>query len=419
MKLEKLRLLLKTAEKITREQSLEKLLVMLSDLAKEILEVDRCSLFLADPSKKTLWTIFAHGVDRIEVPWDSGIVGAVFLSGRPEIVNDAYSDSRFNKEVDKKTGYRTRNILAVPLFDKKGNILGVFQAINKLDGNFTYDDLEVFTLIGGYAASAIENFNLYSELKSAYRETVFKLSHAIEYKDKETKNHVLRTGIYAREIAKQLGVSEDECEVIFLAVQMHDVGKIGIPDRILLKPGPLTNEEWKIMREHPIIGYEILKGSESKILKVASIVALEHHEKLDGSGYPYGKKEDEISFYGKLAAVVDIFDAVTSKRPYRRREWTEEEVRSFFEAEVREGRLDRDIVKVLLENITNFLRIKRKLPTHWMKGHWPFSFRGWSFRPCLRCSTFQFVSPCRIIISRVMFTPSVVRASSVHGAIPD
>jgi HD-GYP domain-containing protein (c-di-GMP phosphodiesterase class II) len=362
MKLEKLRLLLKTAEKITREQSLEKLLVMLSDLAKEILEVDRCSLFLADPSKKTLWTIFAHGVDRIEVPWDSGIVGAVFLSGRPEIVNDAYSDSRFNKEVDKKTGYRTRNILAVPLFDKKGNILGVFQAINKLDGNFTYDDLEVFTLIGGYAASAIENFNLYSELKSAYRETVFKLSHAIEYKDKETKNHVLRTGIYAREIAKQLGVSEDECEVIFLAVQMHDVGKIGIPDRILLKPGPLTDEEWKIMREHPIIGYEILKGSESKILKVASIVALEHHEKLDGSGYPYGKKEDEISFYGKLAAVVDIFDAVTSKRPYRRREWTEEEVRSFFEAEVREGRLDRDIVKVLLENITNFLRIKRKLP---------------------------------------------------------
>ena len=358
---EKLKLLLQAAERITREQSLNTLLMILSDLAREILDVDRCSLFLADKNKKTLWTIVAHGVDKIEVPWDKGIVGSVFHRGVAEIVPDAYSDPRFNKEVDKKTGYRTRNILAVPLYNKKGEVIGVFQAINKLTGNFSQEDIEILTLLGGYAASAIENFQLYAELKKAHKEAIFRLSYAAEYKDKETKNHILRTGIFAREIVKEMGFSDEECEIIFLAVQMHDIGKIGIPDKILLKPGPLTSEEWEIMKKHTIIGYNILKDSNSKMLQVAALVALEHHEKMDGSGYPYGKVGEQISFYGRLAAVVDIFDALTSKRPYKK-PWPIDQVVALFRHEVQSGRLDGEIVEILLKKVDDFLEIKRNFP---------------------------------------------------------
>ncbi|HHJ63913.1 MAG TPA: GAF domain-containing protein, partial [Aquifex aeolicus] len=124
----RLKLLLSSAERISREQDVDRLLVMLSDLACEVLEVDRCSLFLLDREKGELWTKVAHGVDEIRVPADRGVVGWVAQKGESLIVNDAYADSRFNPEVDRETGYRTRNILAIPLFDKKGNILGVFQA---------------------------------------------------------------------------------------------------------------------------------------------------------------------------------------------------------------------------------------------------------------------------------------------------
>jgi len=357
----KLKILLEAAERITRETSLNALLLLLSDLAKEILDVDRCSLFLANRKKKTLWTIVAHGVDRIEVPWDRGIVGSVFHKRAAEIVPNAYADPRFNKEVDRRTGYRTKNILAVPLFNKKGEVIGVFQAINKLKGGFTREDEEILTLLGGYAASSIENFQLYEELKEAHKEAIFRLSYAAEYKDKETKNHILRTGIFAREIAKELGFDDEECEIIFLAVQMHDIGKIGIPDRILLKPGPLTTEEWEIMKKHTVIGYNILKGSNSKMLQIAALVALEHHEKMDGSGYPYGKVGEQISFYGRLAAVVDIFDALTSKRPYKEL-WSIDQVVKLFEHEVENGRLDGEIVKVLLEKVDDFMEIKKLFP---------------------------------------------------------
>ncbi|HIC97147.1 MAG TPA: HD domain-containing protein, partial [Aquificaceae bacterium] len=313
----KIRLLLSSAEAISREQDTDRLLLMLSDLARDLLGVDRCSLFLIDRERGELWTRVAHGVEEIRVSADSGIVGWVAREGKSAIVKDAYKDPRFNPEVDTATGYRTHNLIAIPLFDRNGNVLGVFQAVNKLEGEPGDEDVELFTLLGGYASSALENSTMQRKVKEAYREAVMRLSHAAEYKDPETYNHIIRVGLFARLIAEKLGLEEEVCENITLAAPMHDIGKIGIPDAILLKKGKLEEWEWEVMKRHTVIGYEILKDSSSELLQMAALIALDHHERWDGTGYPNRKRGEEISLWGRITSIVDVFDALLSKRPYK------------------------------------------------------------------------------------------------------
>jgi len=356
--LERIRLLLSSAEKISREQDVDRLLLMLSNLAREVLEVDRCSLFLYDHEREELWTKVAHGVEEIRVPSKTGIVGWVAQKGESLVVNDAYADPRFNKEVDRETGYRTRNILAIPLFDKKGNILGVFQAVNKLKNGFTEEDVELFTLLGGYASSAIENSILQAKIKEAYKEAIMRLSHAAEYKDPETYNHIVRVGLFARLMAEKMGFEKELCDSIMLAAPMHDVGKIGIPDAILLKKGRLNDWEWEIMKKHTIIGYEILKDSSSELLQMAAIVALDHHEKWDGSGYPNGKKGEEISIWGRMTAIADVFDALLSKRPYKD-PWPLEKVIDHM-TELKEKQFDPQLIDVFFDNLEEVMEIRER-----------------------------------------------------------
>lgn len=354
----RLKLLLSSAEKISREQDVDRLLIMLSDLACEVLEVDRCSLFLLDRERGELWTKVAHGVDEIRVPADRGVVGWVAQRGESLIVNDAYADSRFNPEVDRETGYRTRNILAIPLFDKKGNILGVFQAVNKLRGGFSSADLELFTLLGGYASSAIENSLLQAKIREAYREAVMRLSHAAEYKDPETYNHIVRVGLYAKLMAEKLGLEREVCENVMIAAPMHDIGKIGIPDAILLKKGKLDDWEWEVMKRHTVIGYEILRGSVSELLQMAALVALDHHERWDGTGYPGGKKGEEISLWGRMTSVADVFDALLSKRPYKE-PWTLERTVEHMR-ELRGRSFDPDLIDIFLDSLDEITEIRER-----------------------------------------------------------
>ncbi|MFZ6772141.1 HD domain-containing phosphohydrolase [Undibacterium sp. SXout7W] len=149
------------------------------------------------------------------------------------------------------------------------------------------------------------------------KEIIHRLSRASEYRDPETGAHILRMAHYSKMIAKNLGLSAKDQELILHAAPMHDVGKMGIPDQILLKPGRLTDEEMTIMKTHAAIGAEILDGSESVLLKAATEIALSHHEKYDGSGYPRGLKGDDIPLFGRIVAVADVFDALTSSRPYK------------------------------------------------------------------------------------------------------
>ena len=148
-------------------------------------------------------------------------------------------------------------------------------------------------------------------------EVIRQLGRAAEYKDNETGTHILRMSAFAKIIAKKIGLDNVRAELIFLSAPMHDIGKIGTPDYILRKEGPLTPEEWEIVKKHPLQGAEIIGNHQSSLLQTARIVALTHHEKFDGTGYPYGIKGYDIPLMGRIVAIADVFDALTSKRPYK------------------------------------------------------------------------------------------------------
>lgn len=156
-----------------------------------------------------------------------------------------------------------------------------------------------------------------AELESTRRQIIHHLGRAAEFKDNETGNHVIRMSHYARLTAQALGLGAANVDLLFHAAPMHDLGKIGIPDHILLKPGKLDEAEWEIMRKHPVMGADILGLDSSALLRAAREVALTHHEKWDGSGYPQQLRGDAIPLFGRIVAVADVFDALTSQRPYK------------------------------------------------------------------------------------------------------
>lgn len=197
------------------------------------------------------------------------------------------------------------------------------------------------------------------ELKEAYLDTINRLVLAAEYKDEDTGDHIIRISKYCVLIAQKLGLSETEVHNIRYASPMHDVGKIGIPDQILLKPGKLTREEFEIIKTHTTIGYKILDNPKSDILKCAQQIAVSHHEKWNGKGYPNGLSGIKTPIAGRIVCLVDVFDALTSSRPYKKPYPVE--VAADIIRKDREQHFDPDVTDIFLNNLDEIIKIKASI----------------------------------------------------------
>jgi putative two-component system response regulator len=197
-----------------------------------------------------------------------------------------------------------------------------------------------------------------SILKKNNLDIIESLATAAEFRDNETGMHIKRMTNYSILIARKIGLSEDQCEVILNTAAMHDLGKIGIPDNILLKPGQLNDDEWKIMKTHPYIGYKILNGIKNDIMNTASIIAYTHHEKWNGEGYPRQLKGKEIPLEGRICAIGDVFDALTSNRVYKPAFPVEKAVNILKEG--RGSHFDPELIDIFLNSIDDVLAIKEK-----------------------------------------------------------
>lgn len=194
------------------------------------------------------------------------------------------------------------------------------------------------------------------ELRKTRLEVINRLGRAAEYRDNETGFHIIRMSKMSQVIALAYGMSEQKADILLHASPMHDIGKIGIPDHVLLKPGKLDSEEWEIMKTHTNIGEKILNGHDSKLLLIATEVAITHHEKWDGSGYPKGLSGDDIPITGRICAIADVFDALTSDRPYKKA-WSIDQTLEL----IKQGRgchFDPDLVDILLEKLDEIIGIK-------------------------------------------------------------
>ena len=184
------------------------------------------------------------------------------------------------------------------------------------------------------------------ELQETRLEVIHRLGLAAEYRDNETGLHIIRMSKVSAELAKAAGLADSQCELILNASPMHDIGKLGIPDSVLLKPGKLNAKEWETMKTHTLIGAEILSGGDTDLLELARLIAITHHEKWDGSGYPNGLKGEEIPLEGRIVALADVFDALTSERPYKEA-WTVEKAIEYI-AEMSGTQFDPDLVTIFI-----------------------------------------------------------------------
>ena len=347
----RLEVLLHLAQNLQTHLELDKLLSTTSEEVARILNADRCSVFLLDEEKNELWSFVAMGIEKgkqIRFPADKGIAGYVATTGEVLNIPDAYQDPRFNPEIDRKTGYRTRNMLTMPLLNKNKEIIGVFQVLNKEDGPFTEKDQELLNALSQIAATAIENSILYEEQVESLNSFVETLSATLDTRDYITAGHSRRVTMYTMAICQRLAMDEDCCEQLRYAGLLHDIGKLGIPESVLFKAGKLSREEYELIKKHPAITRQILGSIHfPRNLKMVPDIAATHHEKLNGKGYPDGLRKDEIPMGGRILALADVFDALTSRRQYRDREPLEK-VWKIIENEIGES-FDPELIEVFLE----------------------------------------------------------------------
>lgn len=350
-KLADLSILLEISKAMILERNLDTLLDLIAKKTREVMTADRISLFIVDHDASELWTHIAQDLEikEIRLPVGRGIAGYVAKSGDIVNIADAYKDPRFDQNSDKKTGYHTKTVLCAPLINHESKIIGVIQVLNKADGIFTKYDEELLVGLCAQAAVAIENASLYKEIELSFKSMLKTMAAALDARDPISAGHSERVAKYAIALARAVGFSEEEIKIIDYAAALHDIGKIGVPDSVLLKPGKLTPEEYNSMKQHAVKTKDILEQVHfARKLRDIPTIASAHHEKLDGSGYPLGLKGVQISKAARILTIADVYDALVSyDRPYKRAMTVDEAIEVLKEG--KDTSFDPDLVDVFIK----------------------------------------------------------------------
>ncbi len=312
--------LLRLVGKINRSLDLREVLHAILEETREVTDSEAGAVFLMDETQEALQFYTVSGgagatLQEYRIPLEKGIAGYVARTGEAVILNDPHRDPRYLRDLEDRTGYITRNLMAIPL-EHKGERIGVAEVLNHRKGPYTSRDLEIFQALGEMAAVAIQNARLYADLERLFRESLRALVAAIDARDPYTAGHSERVSRYAVWMGETLGLSREEQKQLELAALFHDIGKISIPDAVLLKAGRLSEEEYRLIQSHPERGVEILRH----IRQFEPILPAvrHHHERWDGQGYPDGLAGEAIPLFARIIAYVDTYDALTTDRPYRK-----------------------------------------------------------------------------------------------------
>ncbi len=336
-----LRDLLEVGVSLSSETRLDRLLDNVLEKVRKIIDADAGTLYVKEGNKlrfaasqndtlQTRVSAVERGNPLLNMTFPiskKSLSGYAAVTGEILRIRDAYEIKKsepygFDRSFDKKNNYRTRSVLCVPLKDREGQVIGVLQLINNYNKQgkvvpFSEFHVELVRSFASQAAVALTNSQLTEDLLDSYYDTVSRLAVVAEYKDKSTAMHIKRMGMYAQTLSYQLGFSQEDAECLLYAAPMHDIGKVGIPDAVLMKPGKLTAAERKVIETHPQIGAKILEGSKSELIKTSRVIAMTHHEKWNGTGYPQQIKGKKIPLVGRIAALTDVFDALSTSRCYK------------------------------------------------------------------------------------------------------
>ncbi|PKL50182.1 MAG: hypothetical protein CVV42_04120 [Candidatus Riflebacteria bacterium HGW-Riflebacteria-2] len=323
LRMEEMGALLEVGRVVSSTLDLRELLTKIMSTATKVMRCETSTVYLIDEQTHELYFHIVSGdpnvgakLQEIRLPMGTGLAGWCAQNNKPIIVPDTEKDPRFFKGADKKSGFVTRSMICVPM-RLKDKVIGVLQVLNRTGTiPFNDHDLEMLENMANQAVSSIENARLYENIQKVYLSTIEVLATAIDAKDPYTQGHSRRVTQYSVAIAEEMNLPAKEIEDIRYAGLLHDVGKIGIKDSIIRKPGRLTDEEYAIIKKHPAIGAKILRPVDFLADKIPGV--LHHHEYYDGRGYPDHLVGEDIPLAGRIICVADAFDAMTTNRPYRK-----------------------------------------------------------------------------------------------------
>lgn len=306
------------ASDFTSELEFKRLFPKIIGRVTEVMSVERTSLYVIDWDNRNIWTKVAEGIEGITLPLGKGISGRVAETGDPIKVTDAWELPYFDRSFDQRNNFRTRSVLCLPVRGRAGQTIGVIEVINKRgEDHFTGKDEILLRGLASQVGIALENSLLVDELKLSFNSSISTLSTIVDARHPLTAGHSQRVMEYSMLIADEMQLGENDVEALRLAALLHDIGKIGIRDAVLLKNGLFTPEELEEMKSHPAKTKMILeKFHFPRHLRAVPDIACHHHEKIDGSGYPDQASGSALPLGSRIIAVADMFDALTSRRDY-------------------------------------------------------------------------------------------------------